>query len=319
MAKIVVVAQLTRREVLADGKPVSGWGGTLEGVTSALSCITGPDDTVSLVSRIGEVDLDEYRERVFTLYGAQFDLSGMVADPLGSQMTRSERFGDMERRVYIERELEAIHHHDIAPVMHGANAIILAAGDVNAYDSVLISQIKHLWPTVFVYVDVHRKVDSMAKDGYVRHVGWPGWRSYLRWADVVQMNRHEAGYLLRNVEVRDVESSKTAMGRLMMGGISAAIITLAHDGYVIGTWPDGIEHVPAVPRDPAYAVAMAGDSFGACFVVSALKDNSLHLSARRANTLASILSGNPNFPTTPGYTTYSKVCRVEEEHRSANS
>lgn len=310
MNLVVVAAVLKHHIVTSDGQYFGGWGGTMDGVVAALSCLTGPQDTVRLVARVGDTDLPSFVQYVQKRYGPQFDCSWLVPDPLGTNHHDAVFQGEGES-VHIKRRVEPIHESDLLPAIGSdTNAVIFNYGDLDNYEASLIPMLKRTYPRLFLFVDVHRMVDDMDETGEVFRSGWPEWPDVLPYADAVQMNRAECGALLGK-KIDNLAEAESAAHTVMDRGVPRVLLTLGGDGCIVGI-DHLVRRIPMMKYGRIVDISGAGDALGVGFVVAYVGGRSALEAARYGSAMAAVTCSKLGYPV-PGDVDMDMLDTVIEE------
>ncbi len=122
--------------------------------------------------------------------------------------------------------------------------------------------------------------------------------SHLYKVGIVVANEPEAS-ALTGMAVTDLDSAKTAAGRLRQLGARTAIITLGENGSVVADASGAVMHIPAFPVRPVDTTA-AGDTYCGCLVVALAEGKPLTEAVRFASAGGALcvqrLGAQPSIP-----------------------
>ena len=279
--KICLVGSILRHTIESDAGTYSGWGGMTESAVAPFAALLGNDSTIRFVGSVGKEDIDEVRD-FFRVNYPLVDASGIHINPTGTDHHHGTKH-------FVKRKLqvEPTTYEHIAPHLADADATIFNFGNIDDIDPAAIKQVKEN-SKALVYVDVHRKPFGADEQGNMYARGWPGWENYLRYADVVQMDKNECEALFGTTLITLGDVTRCARN-ILDAGAGQAMITLGSKGLVVAhRTPSYVYlHVPVVPAAVVDTTG-CGDAFAAGYLVGFHETKSLHHAVKLGSVLAAL-------------------------------
>ncbi len=268
---ICLVGSILRHTIETDGGSYSGWGGMTESAVAPFATLLRDDTHNSKIYFVGSVGKDDIAEvKAFFATNYPFvDTTGIRINPTGTDHHHGTKHF-VKRRV----QVEPTRYEHIEPYIHKADVVIFNFGNIDDIDPEAIQKVKE-HSKALVYVDVHRKPFGADEQGYMYTRGWPGWEKYLKYADVVQMDKNECEALFGKKLVR-IEDVVSCAKEILDTGAGETIITLGSEGALVGhrTPSHAFSVTPAVSCDVRDTTG-CGDAFAAGYLVS--RHEGMHL------------------------------------------
>lgn len=258
--KICLVGSILRHTVHSDAGTYKGWGGMTESAVAPFAALLDKSSRIYFVGSVGKEDINELKEFFAKNYPI-VDSSGVHVNPTGTDEHHGNKHF-VKRRV----QVEPTRYEHIEPYIHDADVVIFNFGNIDDIDPEAIKKVKENSKAV-VYVDVHRKPFGADKEGYMYTRGWPGWQNYLRYADVVQMDRNECEALFGR-KLSNVGDVVGCAKEILDAGAGRAILTLGSRGALVAYRAPSYKFalVPVVSCDVRDTTG-CGDSFAAGYLV----------------------------------------------------
>lgn len=279
--KICLVGSILRHTIESAAGTYSGWGGMTESAVAPFAVLLGADSAIHFVGSVGKEDLNEVKE-FFRMNYPLVDASGIHVNPTGTDHHHGTKHF-VRRKV----QVEPTNYEHIAPHVENADVVIFNFGNIDDIDPEAIRKVKEN-SKAFIYVDAHRKPFGADERGYMYARGWPGWEQYLRYADVVQMDKNECEALFGTTLTTLGDVARYAE-KILDAGAGQAIITLGSKGLVVGhrTPSHAYLHAPAVPCH-AVDTTGCGDAFAAGYLVGFHETKSLQTAVKLGSLMAAL-------------------------------
>lgn len=261
--KICLVGSILRHTVESDAGTYSGWGGMTESAIAPFAALLDGGSTVYFVGSVGAEDLEEVRE--FYKQNYPFvDTRGIRVNPAGTDHHHGTKHF-VKRKIQVEPTT----FEHIKPFIQDVDVVIFNFGNIDDIDPEAIKQVKEN-SNALVYVDVHRKPFGADEQGYMFVRGWQGWENYLRYADVVQMDKNECEALF-NKKIQTLYDSALCAKAILDAGAKTALMTLGEKGIVLA-YKDkdnkyAFAHIPAAPCEVKDTTG-CGDAMAAGYLVA---------------------------------------------------
>lgn len=279
--KICLVGSILRHTVESDAGTYSGWGGMTESAVAPFAALLGNDSTIHFVGSVGKEDIDEVKE-FFKKNYQLVDASGIHINPTGTDHHHGTKYF-VKRKV----QVEPTQYEHIEPYIKNADVVIFNFGNIDDINPEAIKKVKEN-SRALVYVDVHRKPFGADKQGFMYTRGWAGWENYLRYADVVQMDKNECEALFGTVLTTLGDVARHAQ-KILDTGAGQAIITLGSKGLVVAHRTPAYAYLRApVVACQAIDTTGCGDAFAAGYLVGFHETKSLRYAVKLGSLLAAI-------------------------------
>ena len=238
---ICLVGSILRHTIESDAGTYSGWGGMTESAIAPFAALLGPGSMVYFVGSVGAEDLEEVRE-FYKQHYPFVNTRGIRVNPTGTDHHHATKHF-VKRKIQVEPTT----FEHIEPFIHDADVVIFNFGNIDDIDPAAIKQVKEQ-SSALVYVDVHRKPFGADEQGYVSVRGWQGWENYLRYADVVQMNKDECEALFSK-KIQTLYDSAICAKAVLDAGAKTALMTLGAKGILLAHKDREYTyvHIPAAP------------------------------------------------------------------------
>lgn len=258
--KICLVGSILRHTVLSDAGTYSGWGGMTESAVAPFAALLDNSSTIYFVGSVGKDDIDEVREFYRKNYPL-VDASGIHVNPTGTDHHHGNKHF-VRRKV----QVEPTRYEHIKPYIHDADVVIFNFGNIDDIDPEAIKKVKES-SKALVYVDVHRKPFGADKEGFMYTRGWPGWEKYLKYADVVQMDKNECGALF-GTKLKNIRDVIGCAKKVLDAGAGQALMTLGAKGILLAHKTPAYEyiHIPPAPCNVLDTTG-SGDALAAGYLV----------------------------------------------------
>lgn len=279
--KICLVGSILRHTIESDKGSYSGWGGMTESAVAPFAALLGNDYTIYFVGSVGEEDIDEVRT-FFKKNYPLVDVSGIHINPTGTDHHHGTKHF-VKRKV----QVEPTKYEHIKPYVHDADVVIFNFGNIDDIDPEAIKKVKKNSKAI-VYVDIHRKPFGADKDGYMYTRGWPNWEKYLKYADMVQMDKNECEALFGS-KVISIRDAAICAKKILDNGTSRVFLTLGNRGVLAAErgLPHQYMHAPAMACRVIDTTG-CGDAFAAGYLVSWHEGKSLADAVKMASLMGSI-------------------------------
>lgn len=259
--KICLVGSILRHTVESDAGSYSGWGGMTESAVAPFAALLDNNSALYFVGSVGKEDLNEIKEFYKKNYPF-VDTSGIRVNPTGTDHHSGNKYW-VKRKI----QVEPTKYEHIKPYIHGSDVVIFNFGNIDDIDPEAIKETKKN-SNALIYVDVHRKPFGADEKGYMYIRGWPGWENYLRYADVVQMDKKECEALFGK-KIKNIKDVIECSSKLLSAGVKKSLITLGDKGVLFGQRNASPQflHAPAIPCKVTDTTG-CGDAFAAGYLVS---------------------------------------------------
>ncbi len=272
---------MLRHTVHSDAGTYSGWGGMTESAIAPFAALFTNDSKIYFVGSVGKEDIDEVKEFYRKNYPF-VNTSGIFINPAGTDHHEGNKHF-VTRKV----QMEPTTYEHIEPFIHDVDIVIFNFGNIDDIDPEAIIKVKQN-SKALVYVDVHRKPFGADKGGKMYNRGWPDWATYLKYADIVQMDQNECEVLFQKklVNISDVVDCAK---KILDAGAGQVIITLGSRGVLVAHLTPLYEYL-LFPVIPCMAVDTtgAGDAFAAGYLVKRHEGGSFLDAVEMGSLVASI-------------------------------
>ena len=279
--KICLVGSILRHTVHSDAGTYSGWGGMTESAIAPFAALFKDDSKIYFVGSVGKEDIDEVKEFYRKNYPF-VDTSGIFVNPKGTDHHEGNKHF-VTRKVQVDPTM----YEHIEPFIHDVDVVIFNFGNIDDIDPEAIIQVKQN-SKALVYVDVHRKPFGADEEGRMYDRGWPEWEKYLKYADIVQMDKNECEVLFQRklINVSDVVDCAK---KILDAGALQVMITLGSRGSLVAHSKPSSEYFlfPSVPCKVLDTTG-AGDAFAAGYLVKLHEGGSLTDAVKMGSLLAAI-------------------------------
>lgn len=252
-----------------------------ESAVAPFAALLGDDSKIYFVGKVGKEDIDEVK----TFFKENYpivDASGIGINPTGTD----HHYGT-KNFVRVKLRVEPTRYEHIEPYINKSDVVIFNFGNIDDIDPEAIKETRQR-SNALIYVDVHRKPYGADHNGYIYTRGWQGWEEYLRYADVVQMNKNECEALFQK-KIESVDDSVDCAKKILDAGARQALLTLGSEGILLAHRIPSYEYVfvPAVPVRVVDTTG-AGDAFAAGYLVALHEGRSPIEAAKLGSLLAAI-------------------------------
>ena len=274
MNMAVIGADEWNRYTSPKGQTAFGFFGTVQPAAMGLLSRADPDDRIFGIFRM--YDAEDGRQGhlnwLTARYGAALEPVPVPHDNRGQMAIIAELLDQTWDHTY-SFPPDPIRFDELPlDVLDSCDAIVLNPGIPYNFELSMLEALRAQCPHALLYLDVHALFHTMNTENRVIYARIGGWRHYLGCMDVVQVNVHEANWLVneRSEDTWD-DDPHTLIPKLEAAGIRKPIVTNAADGaYYRCPHVEDICHVPAPKVDVIDSMG-AGDTFGGAYVSAILK------------------------------------------------
>jgi len=217
--KICLVGSILRHTIESESGTYSGWGGMTESAVAPFAALLDSKSSrINFVGSVGEEDIKEVKD----FYNKNYPLvdhEGIFVNSAGTDHHHGNKHF-VKRRV----QLKPTTYEHIKPYIRDADIVIFNFGNIDDIDPGAIRKVKEN-SRALVYVDVHRKPFGADENGFMYVRGWKGWERYLKYADVVQMDRNECEALFGK-KIKTFGQVAGYAKRILGTGAGKVLITL---------------------------------------------------------------------------------------------
>ena len=260
--RICLVGSMLRHTVESDAGTYSGWGGMTESAVAPFAALLdSASSVIHFVGSVGKEDIEEVKEFYKKNYPL-VDYSGVFVNPAGTDHHHGNKHF-IKRRV----QLEPTKYEHIESHIQDADVVIFNFGNIDDIDPEAIKQVKENCKAL-IYVDVHRKPFGADENGHMYTRGWPGWEKYLKYADVVQMDKNECEALFGK-KMKNIGDVISCASKVLDAGAGQALMTLGARGILLARKTPAYEytHIPAAPCRVLDTTG-SGDALAAGYLVA---------------------------------------------------
>lgn len=259
--KVSLIGSILRHTIESDAGTYSGWGGMTESAVAPFAALLDKNSKIYFIGSVGKNDIHEVREFFRRNYPI-VDTSGIRINPTGTD----HHYGTKH---FVKRsiQVEPTRYEHIEPYIKDADVVIFNFGNIDDIDPTAIKKVKEN-SKALIYVDVHRKPFGADEEGYMYVRGWCGWESYLKHADVVQMNKNECEALFAK-RLGNMSDVISCAGKVLDAGTRHVLITLGGKGILSATREPLYRylHVSSLACNVLDTTG-SGDAFAAGYLVS---------------------------------------------------